>query len=63
MKDVAGLVFLEYADSRLFLALELYHLVVVIHSTLCQFILGGGHVKVVIEVVPDAPLLFGTGLS
>jgi hypothetical protein len=30
----------------LFLALELYHLVVIIHSALCQFILRGGHVKV-----------------
>jgi hypothetical protein len=52
VKDVAALVFVEYADAGLFLALELYHLVVVIHSTLCQFILGCGHVKVVIEVAP-----------
>jgi hypothetical protein len=43
VKDVAGLVLVEYADSGLFLALELYHLVVVIHSALCQFNLGGGH--------------------
>ena len=50
--DVAGLVLVEYADSRLFLALELYYLVVVIHPALCQFILGGGHVKVVVEVAP-----------
>ena len=52
MKDVAGLVFVEYANAGLFLALELYHFVVVIHLALYQFILGGRNVKVVIEVVP-----------
>jgi hypothetical protein len=50
VKDVAGPVLVEYADSGLFLALELYHLVIVIHSALCHFIFGGGHVKVVVEV-------------
>jgi len=49
---MAGLALVEYADSRLFLALELYHFVVVIHPALCQFILGGGNVKVVVEVAP-----------
>ena len=52
MKDVAGLVLVEYADSRLFLALELYDLIVVIHPALFQFVLGRGNVKVVVEVVP-----------
>ena len=42
----------ENANAGLFLALELYHFVVVIHPALCQFILCGGNVKVVVEVTP-----------
>ncbi len=50
MEDVAGFVLVKHTDTGLLFALEFHHFIVVVHLTLRHFVLGGGDVKVEVEV-------------
>jgi hypothetical protein len=50
VEDLTGFVPVKHTDTGLLFALEFHHFIVVIHFAIRHFVLGGGHVKVEVEV-------------